>query len=203
MEIVIGSFKLRLEILLLIVILFWVIFGNLLCSCCRIGKKEGLEMIKQVNDKVLDTAKTIVDKEPTVQPSQSTTQQVVQDNTSETDVSAKEDNKSTKGSKKEGFTNGSEFSKARSETYIMQPSLWAVPNLQYSGNDKNKAIQEILKRPEMPVHEGELNMFANTPFKPECCPNTFSSSTGCACMTVGQYQSLKERVGNNVPYSEY
>jgi len=46
-------------------------------------------------------------------------------------------------------------------------------------------------------------MFATTPFKPECCPSAFSSSTGCACMTTQQYNWLRERGGNNVPYSEY
>ena len=46
-------------------------------------------------------------------------------------------------------------------------------------------------------------MFANTPFKPECCPNAFSNSSGCACMTGGQFNYLVERGGNNIPYSEY
>lgn len=44
-------------------------------------------------------------------------------------------------------------------------------------------------------------MFADTPFKPECCPNTYSTSTGCACMTNEQVQLLKSR--GNVSYSEY
>ena len=44
-------------------------------------------------------------------------------------------------------------------------------------------------------------MFADTPFKPECCPNTYSTSTGCACMTSEQVKLLKSR--GNVSYSEY
>jgi hypothetical protein len=55
----------------------------------------------------------------------------------------------------------------------------------------------------IPLPEGELDMFANTPFKPECCPNTYSNSSGCACTTVQQYRYLTDRGGNNVPYSEY
>ena len=53
--------------------------------------------------------------------------------------------------------------------------------------------------------EGEMLMFANTQFKPECCKNngSYSGSTGCACMTTGQYNYLVSRGGNNVPYSEY
>ena len=65
--------------------------------------------------------------------------------------------------------------------------------------------QSILDRPEQPVPlpEGELSIFANTDFKPECCPNTYSNSSGCACMTTKQYNYLITRGGNNVPYSEY
>jgi hypothetical protein len=46
-------------------------------------------------------------------------------------------------------------------------------------------------------------MFKKTPFKPECCPNTYSNSMGCACMSTKQYNYLINRGGNNVPYSEY
>jgi len=48
-----------------------------------------------------------------------------------------------------------------------------------------------------------LFMFANTEFKPECCPNTYSNSSGCACMDSNSYNYLITRGGNNVPYSEY
>jgi hypothetical protein len=46
-------------------------------------------------------------------------------------------------------------------------------------------------------------MFKNTAFKPECCPNTYSNSMGCACMSTSQYNYLETRGGNNVPYSQY
>jgi len=46
-------------------------------------------------------------------------------------------------------------------------------------------------------------LFKNTAFKPECCPNTYSNSMGCACMSTKQYNYLENRGGNNVPYSEY
>lgn len=69
----------------------------------------------------------------------------------------------------------------------------------------NSSVKDILDRPKQPIPlpEGELSMFANTPFKPECCPNAYSNSSGCACMTMGQYNYLINRGGNNVPYSEY
>jgi hypothetical protein len=73
------------------------------------------------------------------------------------------------------------------------------------GEPLSKGVKEILDRPSQPVPlpEGQLLMFANTPFTPECCPNTYSNSMGCACMTTKQYNYLITRGGNNVPYSEY
>jgi len=83
---------------------------------------------------------------------------------------------------------------------------WANPNLLYGkGKPPSKGAQDILNRPAQPIPlpPGELDMFATTDFKPECCPNSYSTGAGCACMTVGQLVYLKERAGNNVPYSEY
>ena len=54
-----------------------------------------------------------------------------------------------------------------------------------------------------PLPKDELDMFATTEFKPECCPNAYSNSSGCACMTVDQYKYLHNRGGNNVPYDIY
>lgn len=85
-------------------------------------------------------------------------------------------------------------------------SSWVQPNLNVTpGQPLSPGVQNILNRKQQPIPlpPGELDMFANTPFKPECCPNTYSNSTGCACMTTGQYNYLITRGGNNVPYSEY
>jgi hypothetical protein len=85
-------------------------------------------------------------------------------------------------------------------------SNWGAPDLTVTpGKPLPQGVQSILNRPEQPVPlpEGELSMFANTEFKPECCPNTFSNGSGCACMTTKQYNYLITRGGNNVPYSEY
>jgi hypothetical protein len=118
------------------------------------------------------------------------------------------------GSAIEGFTNvgannsatGPEFSEAKAPGYILNPDTWSAPNLTYSpGTSPDKGVQSILNRPKQPIPlpEGELDMFATTDFKPECCPNAYSSSTGCACMTMDQYNYLQNRGSNNVPYSEY
>lgn len=152
MEISIGSYKFRLEILILIVVVFWIMFGHMLCSCCTVNIfKEGF----------------------------------VGGNNS---------------------ASGPEFAGAKSPDWIMNPSTWSMPTLSYSpGATPSAGVKAIWDRPKQPIPlpEGELDMFATTPFKPECCPNTYSNSMGCACLTVPQYNYLRQRGGNNVPYSEY
>ena len=89
---------------------------------------------------------------------------------------------------------------------VINTDTWSAPSLLMGkGQPASLGVQNILDRPAQPIPlpEGEMLMFANTPFKPECCPNTYSTSMGCACMTVKQYNYLNNRGGNNVPYSEY
>ncbi len=113
--------------------------------------------------------------------------------------------------RKEGFA-GASTNNGESSNYTLgdysavDTSSWGMPTLTVtSGQPLSKGVQDILNREKQPVPlpEGEMLMFANTPFKPECCPNTYSNSSGCACMTTGQYNDLILRGGNNVPYSEY
>jgi len=151
MEIAIFGRKFRVVILILILIILWVLFGHLLCGCCKISwNKEGFT---PANTNYGESSK---------------------------------------------YTLG-DYSKVN--TYN-----WGMPNLTVNpGKPINKAIKKILNRPkqQIPLPPGQLSMFANTPFKPECCPNTYSNSSGCACMTDEQYNYLVERGSNNVPYSEY
>jgi hypothetical protein len=152
MNVSIGSYTFRLEIMILIVIVFWFIFGNLLCGCCRVSVFEAMTTIAK------------------------------------------------KG--KEGFANpnrptmGVQFSESKSQGYIMPPNLWSSPSV------SNNSVYNAKKQP-IPLPKDEMLMFASNEFKPECCPSTYSTSTGCACITVDQYKYLNERGGNNVPFSEY
>ena len=111
----------------------------------------------------------------------------------------------------EGFT-GANTNYGESSQYSLgdyssvDTSSWGQPTMTVTpGKPLSKGVKKFLARQEQPIPlpEGEMLMFANTPFKPECCPNTFSNSSGCACMTAKQYNYLIERGGNNIPYSEY
>jgi hypothetical protein len=115
------------------------------------------------------------------------------------------------GSKQEGFTpantNYGESSNYTLGNYNpVNTYNWGNPSLVVNTNKPiNKAVKKIINRPNQPIPlpKDELLMFANTSFKPECCPNTYSNSMGCACMTPSQYNYLVERGSNNTPYSEY
>ena len=114
-------------------------------------------------------------------------------------------------SNREGFS-GANTNYGNSSPYSLgnynsvNTSSWSMPNLTVMpGQPLDAGVQSILNRPKqpLPLPEDEMLLFANTPFKPECCPNTYSNSMGCACMTTGQFNYLQTRSGNNTPYSEY
>ena len=109
----------------------------------------------------------------------------------------------SKSKSKEGFSDLSDYNIQRKPT---STASWFTPNLTYNGSQPtDKGIQAIQNRPEQPIPlpKNEMLMFANTPFKPECCPSTYSNSTGCACITGKQYNYLIQRGSNNVPYSDF
>ena len=106
----------------------------------------------------------------------------------------------------EGFAGISELSDYNIQKKPVNTSSWFSPSLVYNKkHPSNKSIQAIMNRPNQPIPlpKDELLIFATTPFKPECCPSTFSTSTGCWCGTSQDYNYLVTRGGNNVPYSEY
>ena len=188
MEISIGSYKCRLEICLLIVVVFWIMFGHVMCSCCTMSMREGFEMLKSEGFGVVTAPaakRRVYDNNNTVDESTTTT-------TTEGFVSSN------------NRAYGPEFGASKSPGYIMRPDKWAMPTLVYSkGTTPSAGAQSVLNRNNKPLAPGEMDIFANTPFKPECCPNTYSNSEGCACMDMKQYNTLIHRGTNNTPYSEY
>lgn len=191
MDISIGPYKFRLEILILIGLLLWVIFGHVLCSCSRIGLMEGMEVMKDAADAADASAKKQVAKKEMTGGDSAT-------------AAATTNPKAGK----EGFSNLGNFSPDyQSADYQgANTTNWSMPTLEYTkGGKLDPGAQAILDRPKQPIPlpEGELDMFATTEFKPECCPNTYTSSSGCACMSQNQYSYLIHRGQNNTPYSEY
>lgn len=187
----------RVEILLLIFIIFLIMSGHVLCSCSTVSMMEGFAM--------LDNIKNVLTKK----------RGHVSDMTDHSIAS-------NAAPVKEGFVASRPYNILPGSQYPLNDGQSAKYNIKYekpidttswytpdlsscNGKDNGKGIQQIENRKEqqIPLPEGEMLMFANTEFKPECCPNSYSSSQGCACMTTGQYSYLINRGGNNVPYSVY
>ena len=88
---------------------------------------------------------------------------------------------SSKKNKKEGFT-GANTNYGESSLYSLNnydsvdASKWGQQSLAiYRGKSYSPAVKEVLDRKAQPtpLPEGELDMFANTPFKPVNCSATW------------------------------
>ena len=179
------NMEIRMELIILLGVIFLIIAGHTLCGCSRVGLLEGLKTLKE--DLPLKQKKTDLHKE-NVMSSQMT------------------------GGKKEGFVGGSNLYSDEPSQYKIgdysevNTSSWTQPSLVVRpGQPLGEGVRQFMAREEQPVPlpEGEMLMFANTPFKPECCPSTYSNSMGCACITGKQYNYLIQRGSNNVPYSDF
>jgi len=54
-----------------------------------------------------------------------------------------------------------------------------------------------------PMESDKMYMFGENKFDADCCPSTYSSSTGCACLSPEQAKHLNERGGNRTLPGEY
>lgn len=194
MEISILGFKLNVEILILIGVIYLVLVGHLFCSCCSFNVMENFQDASgstgSLNGALLEKAKQLKTQ---VAPEGPATADM---NTSVTT---------------EGFT-GANINNGQSSPYdlstsdVIETASWSSQDMTIMpGKPLSAGVKAFMARPEQPIPlpEGEMFMFANTEFKPECCPNTYSTGSGCACMTGKQYNYLITRGSNNVPYSEY
>ena len=192
MDISIGSYKVSVQILLLIVVMLWIIFGHVLCSFSTVSAMEGFAMAKEMM--------TTSGRKPMATPSPRPPPKPPMAKKTTT--------------KTEGFTNNNssgafdtQFATTNSADYYMPPNEWAQQSLVYTPGQKPppgvKSIWDRTKN-QPPRKPGQLSFYDNVLFKPECCSGSDSSSSmGCACYTVEDYKYLNDRGGNNVPYSEY
>jgi hypothetical protein len=65
------------------------------------------------------------------------------------------------------------------------------------GNENRLDSYQYNTGPKIPLPEGEMFFFKDTKFSPNCCPSTYSSSLGCACLSKKQFNYLMTRGGNN------
>ena len=212
MDISILGYKFDIEILILIGIIFIIMSGHLLCGCCNYGMiMEGFDPSGNIH---IDPSGNIGTKKDEIKekeeegkidlPPQTT------GGTTTTAIPVPTLPVTTTPGK-EGFA-GANINYGESSIYDLSSddqldtSSWSAKNMTVvKGQPVSAGVKAFMARPkqQIPLPEGEMFMFANTKFAPEYCPNTYSTSQGCAAMTGDQYNYLMTRGGNNVPYSEY
>ena len=199
MDISIFGYKLNLEVLILIGIIYLIMVGHTFCGCSTFSLMEGME------------SKTSVDVSNNNLPTQSTAGSQHDSSIPDAAAPAMTGNSGKSSKSVEGFV-GANTNYGESSSYDLtnnesiNTASWDAPSMTViKGQPLSPGVKAFLAREpqQVPLPEGEMLMFANTPFKPECCPNTYSNSMGCACMTGSQFNYLQTRANNNVPYSEY
>jgi len=207
MDISVFGYKLNLEILILIALVYLIMVGHTFCGCYNYGLMEGFT---DACGNTIDVSGNLQEKKEMVQQKvQAAKTNLAAQSTAGTNTSSTPVTSATTTT--EGFT-GANINYGESSLYSLSQddpvdtSSWSAQNMTVTpGQPLSAGVKQFLDRPEQPVPlpEGEMFMFANTKFAPEYCPNTYSNSSGCAAMTGAQYNYLITRGGNNVPYSEY
>jgi hypothetical protein len=216
MDISIFGYKIGLEILILIGIIYLILATHTLCGCCNFYSLiEGMDSGSTMGTMGTGTMGTGTTNGSTIGSGQVKAKvqakvQQAKNNMAQSSVSSDDTTPVTPTTTTEGFT-GANINYGESSVYNLNStpvdtSSWSAQNMTVTaGQPLSAGVKAFMAREPQPVPlpEGEMLMFANTPFKPECCPNTYSNSSGCACMTGNQYNYLITRGSNNVPYSEY
>ena len=201
MDISIFGYKLNLEILILIGVVYLILVGHTVCGCCNMGK---------IIEGATDMAAAALDPSGN-NTKKATAMAAVPMGTQAVAGVAPGTNANADVPVKEAFT-GANINYGESSLYNLNSdqevntSSWSAQNMTVTpGQPLSAGVKQFLarKQQQLPLPEGEMNFFANSQFKPECCPSTFSTSTGCWCGTSQDYNYLITRGGNNVPYSEY
>ena len=194
MDISIFGIKLQVEILILIGVIYLILVAHTLCGCSNYSLMEAFtDASGNISSSIKTAAQDISGNIP--EPAGGTVANKIKGT-----IQAKEGFVGANTN----YGQSSPFDLNSSST--VNASSWSASDMTVvPGKPLSPGVKQFLAREPQPVPlpEGELDMFASTPFKPECCPNTYSTSTGCACMTGTQYNYLVNRGGNNVPYSEY
>jgi hypothetical protein len=108
----------------------------------------------------------------------------------------------------EGFTKLADLTKSANVDYQMgndSKGSWTQKALGYAsdmGYDTVLSQHANYKGTPVPL-DNTMNFFKDNAFKPECCPSSYSSSTGCACTSVAQLNYLNQRGGNRTSDSEF
>jgi hypothetical protein len=203
MDISIFGYKLKLEILILIGLICLILFGHTLLGSSSM--MEGLDNMEKQTMEETDNkiSSSEFEENPEVNAEEPAPAAIT--------ANAKNGASKMKGKVTESFV-GANTNYGQSSPYdlatqtVVDTASWSAPDMTVvPGKPLSDGVKQFLarKQQQLPLPEGQMDFFANSEFKPECCPNTYSNSSGCWCGTSQDYNYLITRAGNNVPYSQY
>jgi len=205
MDISIFGYKLNLEILILIGVIYLILVTHTLCGCrVDYSLMEGLDNMEKPTDKSQEG-------EPSSETDAETKVDAEEPAPAAVATNAKKGASKMNGKVTESFV-GANTNYGQSSPYdlatqtVVDTASWSQPDMTVvPGKPLSDGVKKFLarKQQQLPLPEGQMDFLANSEFKPECCPNTYSNSMGCWCGTSQDYNYLITRGGNNVPYSEY
>ena len=206
MDISIFGYNFNLEILILIGVVYLILVSHTVCGTCNVPKiMEGLTDMA-TNAIMEDDSGNVKKVKAELAGKVMATQDVAG-----SDETAEANAEPVATTSTEGFT-GANINYGESSVYNLNSdhpintSSWSAQNMTVvPGQPLSEGVKKFLARPQqkLPLPEGEMDFLANSQFKPECCPSTYSTSEGCWCGSSADFNYLKTRGGNNVPYSEY
>lgn len=193
--IVLGKYKFNLIIVAICFILLFILQAHLICGCSKMTLLETFENIsgKKIDVKVKKTGSSSSQNKTGVENAKSS-------------LATKKSNATAMVQAKEAFQGMNKSFMNTGETYASYPEInvntnnWGNPTLTPGSPAMNQL--NSYKNTPLPLQDGNMFMFSQTDFKPECCNygETYSNSMGCACMNLDSVKYLWQRGGNNVPY---
>lgn len=75
-------------------------------------------------------------------------------------------------------------------------SSWLNGDKKTTAENKYSRMETNVTKTSTPLPESEMLIFNNNKFTPECCPSTYTNSSGCLCATPEQVKYLNAHGGN-------
>lgn len=207
MDLSFFGYKLNVQILILICVIYLITLVHTITGCCRYSLLESFDRMK--NGDIYS------DEDREDREDRGNRGNRNQDMSGSEDPSPMKMNlaKNIKGNvqNSEGFSgmnskNGESTPFDFNKDQVVNTSSWFSSDMTVSsGKSMSDGAKKFLERKQqpLPLENGQMDLLANAEFKPDCCPSTYSTSSGCWCGTSKDYNYLVMRGGNNVPYSEY
>lgn len=207
MDLSFFGYKLNVQILILICVIYLITLVHTITGCCRYSLLESFDRMK--NGDIYS------DEDREDREDRGNRGNRNQDMSGSEDPSPMKMNlaKNIKGNvqNSEGFSgmnskNGESTPFDFNKDQVVNTSSWFSSDMTVSsGKSMSDGAKKFLERKQQPfpLENGQMDLLANAEFKPDCCPSTYSTSSGCWCGTSKDYNYLVMRGGNNVPYSEY